>query len=138
MKTALRTFIYSYISLYVTQEVIGGFTFGALYTLNMMIILFGVSLLNIFLPPILNLLGLPKNGVGGLFIGFLMNLVVFYLLTVLIPSFGIEETIMSELLILGVVLPSKSLTKVWSLIFSALLFVLILHFLKWLSTSKKN
>lgn len=138
MKLILRTFVYSYISLYVTQIVIGGFVLGGNYNVTLFLLLLAVTLLNVFLSPILSLLGLPKKGPSALFMSFIMNLIVFYMLTVLIPSFSVHATTLSELLFFGFVLPSKSLTKTWSLVLSSLLFVLLLQFFRWLGASKTS
>ena len=43
----------------------------------------------------------------------------------------------TELIIFGFVLPSKSLTKTWALVFAALLFTLILNFFAWLCRGRK-
>lgn len=138
MKLILRTFVYSYISLYVTQIVIGGFVIGGIYNITLFLILLGVTVLNVFLAPILSLLGLPKSGPSALFMSFIMNTIVFYMLTVLIPAFNVHATTLSELLFFGFVLPSKSLTKTWSLLLSSLLFVLILQFFRWLGATKSS
>lgn len=138
MKRILRTFIFSYISIYLTQVVIGGLFFGGNYNITLFLILLALTLLDVFLAPILKLLGLPDKGPGGLFLAFLMNLIVFYMLTALIPFFDVTQTIVSELIIFGYVLPSKSLTKVQSLVLSALLYVLILYFFKWLCSQKSK
>lgn len=138
MKKILKMFVYSYISLYVTQSVINGFFFGGSHNITFLLVLTGVALLNTFLPPILNILSLPDAGPGGIFLSFLMNLIVFYMLTVLLPFFDVQASTISELIIFGIVLPSKSLTKLSSMIFSALLFVVVFNFFKWLGASKSK
>ncbi len=135
MKKILKIFVYSYISLYVTQSVINGFFFGGSHNITFLLVLVGVALLNTFLPPILNILSLPDSGPGGIFLSFLMNLIVLYMLTVLLPFFDLQASVISELIIFGIVLPSKSLTKLSAMVFSALLFVVVFNFFKWLGSS---
>ncbi len=138
MKKILKIFVYSYISLYVTQSVINGFFFGGSHNITFLLVLVGVALLNTFLPPILNILSLPDSGAGGIFLSFLMNLIVLYMFTVLLPFFDVQASVISELIIFGIVLPSKSLTKLSSMVFSALLFVVVFNFFKWLSSSNNK
>lgn len=138
MKKILKMFVYSYISLYVTQSVINGFFFGGSHNITFLLVLIGVALLNTFLPPILNILSLPDGGPGGIFLSFLMNLIVLYMLTVLLPFFDVQASVISELIIFGIVLPSKSLTKLSSMVFSALLFVVVFNFFKWLGSSNNK
>ena len=138
MKKILKIFVYSYISLYVTQSVINGFFFGGSHNTTFLLVLVGVALLNTFLHPILNILSLPDSGAGGIFLSFLMNLIFLYMFTVLLPFFDVQASVISELIIFGIVLPSKSLTKLSSMVFSALLFVVVFNFFKWLSSSNNK
>lgn len=137
MKNILKILVYSFISIYVVQIIIGGFVFGGNSNMTLLLLLIALTILNVFIPPVLSVLSLPYRGPGGLFLTFVLNLVVLYMLTILLPSFAVKATSVSELNIFGFVLPSKSLTKTWSLVFSALLYVIIVHFLKWLSLGKK-
>jgi uncharacterized membrane protein YvlD (DUF360 family) len=138
MKNLLKILVYSFISVYVVQIIFGSFVFGGNSNMSLLLVLISLTVLNVFIPPILSILSLPYKGPGGLFLTFVLNLVVFYMLTILLPSFYIRATSVAELNIFGFVLPSKSLTKSWSLVFSALLYVVVLHFLKWLGVSKKK
>lgn len=137
MKALLRTLLFSYIALYLTQQIIGGLSFGDNYNINLLLVLVALTILNLFIFPILKILALPVKGPGFLFLRFVLNLVVLFVLTFFIPGFSIEPTFVSELLFFGIVLPSKSLSPQGALIFSSLLFVIILNFFMWLCAKKK-
>lgn len=137
MKTIIRTFVFVYISFYVTSNIVNAFYFKGNENLNLLIVLFALSLLNFFSPLILGILSLPKGFVGNLIITFILNLVVFNILVMFLPGFNIVATNISELIILGIVLPSKGLTRRWALVFAALLFVVLYRFLVWICKGKK-
>lgn len=137
MKNILKVLVYVYISLFVVQQIIGGFVFGGNSNITFLLIIVTLTILNVFIPPILSILSLPYSGPGGMFLTLVLNLIVVYMLTVLLPSFTVTRSVVAELNILGFVLPSKNLTKFWSLVFSALLFTIIFSFMKWLGTAKK-
>jgi hypothetical protein len=137
MKSILKFFVFSYIALYLTHGVINALIFGGDYLITMFLVLVALTLVNLFMPAIIGIVSLPTKGPGFLFLSFLMNLVVFYILTIVIPSFGVRATTVPELIIFGFVLPSKSLTSTSAIVFTTLLFVVILNFFTWLSASKK-
>jgi uncharacterized membrane protein YvlD (DUF360 family) len=136
MKNLLKITIFSYMSIFATQSIIGGFVFGGDRNITLLLVLIALSLLNVFVLPILSILSLPHKGPGSIFLIFILNLIVIFMMTSFIPSFSVQETVVSQLIIFGFVLPSKSLTKIWSLVFSALLFTVILSFFRWLSSNK--
>jgi hypothetical protein len=137
MKTFLKTFIFSGISIYLTSVIIDAFNFDGETNMTFFAVLLALTFVNVFGSMVLKLLSLPTSGPGYVFLSFVLNLVVLYILTLFIPSFYVEEANVTELIIFGVVLPSKSLTKTWALVFSALLFTLILNFFGWLCRGRK-
>ncbi len=137
MKAILRTFVFIYISFYVTSVIVNAFYFKGNENLNLLIVLSALFLLNFCSPLLLGILPLPKGFVSNLIITFILNLVVFNILVIFLPGFNIVATNISELIILGIVLPSKGLSRRWALIFATLLFVVIYRFLVWLCKSKK-
>lgn len=138
IKSLIRGIIFSYIALYTTQIIIGGFLFIDAKNITLLVVLGALTLLNVFLTPLLSLLSLPSNGPLGIFLRFILNLILFYLMSIIVPDFSIVGANISGLNILGVVLPSKSLTPTWSLVFSTLLFVIIYVFFNWLTTNSKK
>lgn len=136
MKYLLRSFVFSYLSLFATQRVIGGFDFQGDYVFVLLIVLFSLTFLNVLMLPIFKLISLPEKGPAFLFLSFIMTLITMHILTVVIPLFKILPTTVTQLNILGFVLPSRNLTQFWSAVFSALLFSLVYVFFTWLCKGK--
>jgi len=132
IRSVLRAFVFTVISLRVTMYVIDAFSFGDSPEKSFVLVVLALSLLYYFLKPILAVVSLPRKGVGFLFLSFVMTLVILQVLTLFIPSFSITETELADLIVFGFVLPSKSLTGLWSGVFSALLLSLIFVFFDWL------
>ncbi len=138
LKSLLRTFIFTLLSLLVAQFIIGGFVFSGETNLTALIVVIVLALLNFTITPLLGLLSLPVKGPGYIFLGLVLNLVVFFVLSEYLPGFSVGATEMAELNIFGFVLPSKSLSQTWALVLSALVFVLCFGFFRWLCSDKKK
>lgn len=136
MRAILRVFAFTLISLFITQYIIEGFSYGIYPERTIILLVIALALLNFFMIPVFKLISLPTGGVGYLFLSFLMTLVTLYVLTLFIPGFKIIETTLNELIVFGFILPSKHLNVFWSAVFSALLFSLINDFFNWISYRK--
>ncbi len=136
MKAILRIFTFCGIALYVTQYIINGFEITGETNITIFLVLTAIALLYLFAPLIFKLISLPSEGLGSAFLLLVLTTAVFFVLATLLPTFSVIPTAMPELLIFGVVLPSKNLSATESLLFSALVFVLIVNFLRWLCVSK--
>lgn len=132
MRTFLRVFIFTYISVFVTQIIIGGLFFGPNETITTLLVVLGLSLLNMFIVPIFEIISLPTKGIMHIFMSFLMLMIMLYVLTLFIPSFYITQAKVAKLVIFGIVLPSKQLTVFWSAVFTALMLSVVYNFFKWL------
>ncbi len=136
MKTLLRTFVFSFLALYFTRLIVDSMVFGGNYNITLLLVLLALTLLNLFLEPILKIVSLPQRGLAGLFLRFMLTALIFFVLSYMLPTFKVVSAEVSELIILGIVLPSKSLSKAWSLVYSALLFTVIYSFFMWVTKGK--
>lgn len=136
MRGILRTFVFVLISFFCTNYVLSSLNYGN-DTKTFLIISFALTALFYLLKPLLTTFGLPGKGIGFLFIGTILASICLYVLTLFLPEFTVMETTLSDLIILGVVLPSKSLTAFWSTVFSAFLISGVFTFMDWLCGSKK-
>ena len=136
MRLFLRFFVFTLISVMVTQFLLNGFEFGSNHNRNYILVVLGITLLYFFLKPILGLVSLPRRGIGFMVINFFMTAVIVYVLTVFVPGFNIKEGFFPELIIFGFMLPSKQLTLAWSLIYSALFVSLVFTFFDWLGSDR--
>lgn len=136
MKSLLRVFVFTAISLIVTQKLLNGFSFGVNEVNTLLLVIIGLSLLNLLLGPVFKLISLPSEGIGFILLSFLLSLAVLFVLTLFIPSFSAQSGDVGDLLIYGLVIPSKSLPITWSFGLSALVFTLIYRFFIWLGSKK--
>lgn len=137
MKIFIRPVIFSYIALFVTQQIVGAFRFGQSLINTFFLVVLGFAILNFFMQPLLKLIGLPHKGPFYLILTFLMTLITFNALSILIPVFEITDTVVQELRIFGFVLPSKELNALWASVVSALAFTVTYNFFQWLSEGKR-
>lgn len=94
---------------------------------------FVLTILMIFLEPILNLVSLPLSFVTlGLF-SFLTHALLFYILTILMPAISIRAFTFPGFSFNGFVIPQIALSVFFAYIVAALTHSLILSFLSWLT-----
>jgi len=122
MRGILRTLTFVLISLLSANYVLSSLFYGSDKKTFFMVAL-ALTLLFYLGKPLLATFGLPTKGVGFLFI--------------FLPDFTIMETTLSDLIIFGIMLPSKSLTAFWSVLFSAFIISMVYTFFEWLCLSKK-
>lgn len=132
MRLIIRSLLTSYLAVFISQEIVGGLSFGGDTRQTLILFMLGIALLNIFIIPIFKVLRLPLKGLQFLFLNFTLTLIVIYVLTLFVPDLKIVEADLAQLRIFGYVLPSKHLTITWSTIFSALVISIVYHFFEWL------
>ncbi len=136
MKRVIRTFVFVLISLYCTNYVLSSLYYGEDIKAFVVLAL-ALTLLFFIGKPLLMTFGLPHKGIGFLFIATILSTLSLYVLTLFLPGFTILETTLSDLIIFGFMLPSKSLTVFWSALFSAFILSMVYTFFEWLCTQKK-
>lgn len=133
MKPLLKALVFTFISLYVTQQLFQSFDFGGNKIKTWFLIVLALGLVNFFVRPILKIISFPTGGLIFMFLNFVLLLVILLVLQVILPDFKMLPPSTGRLLILGVVLPSKSLSALWAGVISAFLLGLIYNFFVWLS-----
>ncbi|HAI63098.1 MAG: hypothetical protein UU64_C0015G0004 [candidate division WWE3 bacterium GW2011_GWF2_41_45] len=136
MKGVIKNFTFVLISLFSANYVLSALFYGS-DPKTFLTISLALTALFYLGKPLLATFGLPTRGVGFLFIATILTTLTLYVLTIFLPAFTIMETTLSDLIILGVMLPSKSLTAFWSALFSAFIISMVYTFFEWLSVSKK-
>ncbi len=131
MKSLFRNTLFNALSLFIlTQAVSGLKVSGGLVTF----IAGGLALSLLFLTvkPVLNLISLPLNLVTmGLF-SFLINAIIFYLLTVFVTGITITAFTFSGFSFSGFIVPKMYFNTFFAFIIIALLQSFIVTFLSWL------
>lgn len=131
MKGFLRNVLFNSFSIFLIAQVVGGVKVtGGLPTY-----IFGgvaLTILLVFIKPILNILSLPLNLITfGLF-SFLTNIVIFYLLTVIVPGISIGAFTFPGISYFGFVVPSIYFNVIFAFLLVSFLQSLIVSFLTWI------
>lgn len=136
MKSALKTIIFTYISVLYSQHIILSLIINSQSSQNFHLFVIGLSALYFFGRPIFAILGLPSKGIGFLTLNFALTLALIYTFILFVPLISVEPSIVSGLKLFGFVLPSKSFTEFWSVVFTSLLIATVYSFLDWLCKNK--
>ncbi|OGC38780.1 hypothetical protein A3K42_02010 [candidate division WWE3 bacterium RBG_13_37_7] len=138
MRSALRTLLFTFLAVQAAQGIVNGIVFKTGYPESFYLFILGLAILYFFLKPILKILSLPNGGIGFLFMNFILTLIMIHVLINFVPLINVVPSNLSHLIIFGFVLPSKSLTALWTSVFSAFLIALVFTFLDWLCPTKKT
>jgi len=121
MKKIIRTVLFVSLSLYATQYVIKAFSYGEDETKTMLLVVLALTLLYIFIKPLISIISLPTKGTMYFLLVFITTTIILYVLTTILSGFSIIPSTLPGLTIFGYVLPSKSLDSLWAMIFSGLM-----------------
>lgn len=131
MKSLIRNILINTLSLFVTSLVFKGLVIADLLT---SVILAGavLTIINLTVKPILSLITLPFNllTLGGF--SWVINIIILYLLTILVPSIKIVDFTFTGATILGFVIPAIYFTTLTGIIAASFIITLITNLIKWL------
>ena len=131
MRSILRKIAYCSVALFLVAQALEGVKVsGGLTTY----IIGGIALsfLFIIVKPILSIITLPLNIITlGLF-SFLINAVILYFLTILVPNISITAFKFNGLSFWGFIIPSLSINTFFAFVVASILLSFIVGFLKWL------
>ena len=132
MKSILRKIIFYSVALFATSQALDGVTVNggfAGYALAGIVL----SVLFILVKPVLSLITLPLNIITlGLF-SFVINAIILYLLTVIVPGVAIGAFRFNGLSFFGFVVPAFPVNDFFAFISASVFISLIVGFLKWLT-----
>ena len=132
MKSFFRNTLYNSFALYLISQVLPGVkVYGGLPTY-----IFGglvLTILLVLLRPILNLLAMPLNLITLGMFSFLVNVVIFYLLTVLVVGISITSFTFPGYTYAGFVIPQMHFNTLFAFIFTSFLQSLIFSFISWIT-----
>ena len=114
MKKIIRTLIFVALALYSTQYLIGAFKYSENKTVWISIA--ALSILYIFIKPLISIISLPTKGTVFLLILFVCTGAIFYILMSALDDFSILGVTLPSLTIFGFVLPSKDLNSFWAMV----------------------
>lgn len=122
-------------SLYLTANIIKGFT----YTNGIKTLLIGALaffVINFFIKPVAKLLMLPFNLLTLGIFSWIINVLMLYLLTIIVPQIKVMPWSFSGLSYEGITLPSYNFNIILTYIVSSFFIAFILNFLNWFFDNK--
>ncbi len=137
MKAFIRTYVLVFISLYLTQYLIGGFEYPEEFSSSYVLMALCISLISFFVFPLFKILGFSTRGLMGLLLCAILTGLAIYVLVSFILEFQVVSTVLPQIEVLGIVLPAKNLSPIESLVSSSLTFSIIYRAFSWLFSGKR-
>jgi putative membrane protein len=131
MKKYLRIYLINVASLWLVSYSFGGLNYTGGYQ-SLIIGALALTLVNLLIRPIINLLLLPINLITLGTFRWLVNVIALYLVTLLIPQLIIQPFLFPGLSFQGFIIPSFYLNYFWSLTITSFLISLSVSLLSWL------
>lgn len=131
MKNYLRLYFINISSLWVVSYIFWGFKYVGGFQ-SLIIAALALTLVNLLVRPIINLLLLPINLLTLGMFRWLVNVVTLYLVTLLVPQLIIKPFLFPGFNYQGFNIPQIYLNYFWSLTLSSFLISLTSSFLSWL------
>lgn len=132
MKSLIRNFVFYSIALFLLSILLEGVTIrGGIWT-----ILFGgftLTLLFMFIKPLLSVITFPLTVVTLGFFSFLVNVFLLYLLTVFVSGIKIQAFLFSGVEFAGFVIPKMDVNLIVAYLLSAFIIYTVTSLLNWLT-----
>ena len=132
MQKLLKSFILTAIALYFTTVIIPGFIIQP-GLINILVTTLVLALLNTFIRPLIRLLLLPVNLLTLGAFRWLINIILLYLLTLIMPEVEINGFLLTEIPLLGNLLPQASVGPFIAIVLTSIALSLSLSFLLWIA-----
>jgi len=131
MKPFLRSFIYHAFALLLITELIPGVSAQEGFK-TIGIAALTLAIFNLLVRPIINLLLLPINLLTLGMFRWVVNVIILYILTIIVPEFKIGSFQFTGLHYNGLFLPPATVTSFWNTVLVSFFLSFILSFLYWL------
>lgn len=132
MKRILRIFLISIFALWLTSKLVQGFSYGGSNE-TLVGAAAAFTAINLFVRPILRLFFLPLNLLTlGLF-SWVVNVLVLYILTLIIPAIKITAFDFPGFSWQGLILPTMHFNLLFAFVVSSFVISFISSFLNWLA-----
>lgn len=130
MKTFLRNIVVNFLALFLAARITGGVVYNDNYLVLIWAAIF-LTLLNLLIKPILNMLLMPINMVTLGAFRWVVNVVVLFLVMVIVSDFKIIGFVFPGLTFAGFVVPQIAFTFFWALILISLAIELLTGLINW-------
>jgi putative membrane protein len=134
MKNFVKNILFNSFTIFLISQVLPGLkVYGGLPTL--LIGGLALTLLLAFIKPILNILALPFNLITMGMFSFVVNIIIFYLLTVLVVGITISSFTFPGYEYLGFIIPKIYVNTLFAFLLVSFLQSLIVTFLDWITNN---
>lgn len=131
MKGLIRSFVFNLFALQLAGEIIPGVSYeGGLKTLGLTAIT--LALFNLLIKPVINLLLLPINLLTLGMFRWVVNVIILYLLTIVIPDFTIQGFPFPGFSYQNFFLQPVFISSFWNTVLTSFFLSLVLGFIYWL------
>ena len=127
----LRWFLINAAALWLITRVFEGVSISGGYQ-TLFLTALVLTLINLFLKPLIKLLLLPINLVTLGAFRWVINVLTLYLVTLIVPEFKITAFLFPGFTYQGFIIPALPLSTFWAFVLSSLSFSLITSLLVWL------
>ena len=132
MKKLARIFLFSLFALWLTPNLIGGIKIVGDWQ-TYIISSAALSLIFLFVKPVLRLFLLPVNLLSLGLLSWVVNVAILYLLTLIIPQIKISDWNFPGISYEGFVIPSYYFNQIATFVIVSLILSFIINFLVWIS-----
>jgi putative membrane protein len=131
MKTIIRSIAIFLLALYFIPQIDPGFTIDGGFT-TLLIGAFVLAIMFLVLKPILNIISFPINLLTLGAFSIIINTLILYLLTILVPNITIQPFTYAKTSMYGFVTPVISFNTFFAYTYSAFILSCINSFIRWL------
>lgn len=132
MKKLLRSVVINIFALWLTTKLVAGFGYeGGEQTLAIAAVVFGV--INLLIRPLIKLLLLPINLLTLGLLGWLVNVLMLYLLTILVSKIKLEAFEFPGFSYRGFLVPTLEISRFYCAVLTSFLINIVSGFLHWLA-----
>lgn len=132
MKSIARRIVFYSVALFLTSQIITGLKISGGFTTYLVggIIL---SILFLIVKPILSIITIPLNIITLGFFSFIINAIILYFLTILVPNISITAFTLNGFSFSGFIVPDIPFNNFFAFIIASILLSVIVGLLKWLT-----
>lgn len=132
LRKLIRTFVFNLAALWLVTQIFEGASFTGGYQ-TLLIASLALTLVNLLVKPLINLLLLPINLLTLGAFRWVVNVVALYLVTLLVPQFKISAFLFPGFSNQGFIIPPIYLGTIWVYLLTSFSLSIIISFLFWMT-----
>lgn len=133
MRWVIRQLLFHFTALILTATIVPGFSIGSTYE-NIAIATAALSVINVFIKPIVKILFLPLNMITLNLFSIVINIAVVFGLTKVVPTVTISSWYFSGFTFNGFTIPAFEFTVLYTFILVSIIITLIIAILNWVTS----